>query len=140
MTWQGWMQILIYVAVLTALTPPLGGYMAQVYMGNRVVLERVLGGGLVVRRGDSSGLVVERPDGSHRRCLPDLGIYAVASWSPDGRKLLVMRDVSGWHFTMFAVSVDAPFEIVSVAEHVRVPNSHTWPGRGDVSWQPRPTK
>src|SRR5678816_1716969 len=33
MTWQGWMQILIYVAVLTALTPPLGGYMARVYMG-----------------------------------------------------------------------------------------------------------
>ena len=43
MTWQGWLQILIYVAVLTALTPPLGGYMARVYMGRRVALERVLG-------------------------------------------------------------------------------------------------
>jgi K+-transporting ATPase ATPase A chain len=43
MTWQGWFQILIYVAVLTALTPLLGGYMARVYMGRRVVLERVLG-------------------------------------------------------------------------------------------------
>jgi potassium-transporting ATPase potassium-binding subunit len=43
MTWQGWLQILIYVAVLTALTPLLGGYMARVYMGRRVVLERVLG-------------------------------------------------------------------------------------------------
>ena len=96
---------------------------------------------LLVRRGDSTcGPVVERPDGSHRRCLPDLGIYAVAAWSPDGRKLLVMKDVSGWHFTMFAVSVDAPFTHVQVVEHVRVPNSHTWPGRGDVAWQPRPTK
>jgi K+-transporting ATPase ATPase A chain len=43
MTWQGWFQILIYVGVLTALTPLLGGYMARVYMGRRVVLERVLG-------------------------------------------------------------------------------------------------
>jgi len=44
MTWQGWLQILIYVAVLTALTPVLGGYMARVYMGRRVgALERVLG-------------------------------------------------------------------------------------------------
>jgi K+-transporting ATPase ATPase A chain len=43
MTWQGWAQILIYVAVLTALTPLLGGYMARVYMGRRVLLERVLG-------------------------------------------------------------------------------------------------
>ena len=43
MTWQGWFQILIYVGVLTALTPLLGGYMARVYLGRRVVLERVLG-------------------------------------------------------------------------------------------------
>jgi K+-transporting ATPase ATPase A chain len=43
MTWQGWLQILIYVAVLTALTPLLGGYMARVYMGRRVIVERALG-------------------------------------------------------------------------------------------------
>jgi K+-transporting ATPase, c chain/Potassium-transporting ATPase A subunit len=43
MTWQGWLQILIYVAVLTGLTPLLGGYMARVYMGRRVVMERALG-------------------------------------------------------------------------------------------------
>jgi potassium-transporting ATPase potassium-binding subunit len=43
MTFQGWFQIALYVAVLTALTPLLGGYMARVYMGRRVVLERVLG-------------------------------------------------------------------------------------------------
>jgi potassium-transporting ATPase potassium-binding subunit len=30
-TAQGWLQIAIYVAVLTALTPPLGAYMARVY-------------------------------------------------------------------------------------------------------------
>jgi len=43
MTWQGWFQIAFYLAVLTALVPLLGGYMARVYMGQRVVLERVLG-------------------------------------------------------------------------------------------------
>jgi len=43
MTWQGWLQIALYLAVLTALVPLLGGYMARVYMGQRVVLARVLG-------------------------------------------------------------------------------------------------
>jgi potassium-transporting ATPase potassium-binding subunit len=43
MTWQGWFQIALYLAALTALVPLLGGYMARVYLGQRVVLERVLG-------------------------------------------------------------------------------------------------
>jgi potassium-transporting ATPase potassium-binding subunit len=43
MTWQGWFQIVLYLAVLTALVPLLGGYMARVYTGERVVLDRVLG-------------------------------------------------------------------------------------------------
>ena len=38
MTAQGWLQIAIYLAVLTALTPLLGGYMARVYRGERVFL------------------------------------------------------------------------------------------------------
>lgn len=43
MTAQGWVQIAIFVAVLTALTPVIGGYMARVYGGERVLLTRVLG-------------------------------------------------------------------------------------------------
>jgi K+-transporting ATPase ATPase A chain len=43
MTWQGWFQIVFFLAVLAALVPLLGGYMARVYLGRRVVLERVLG-------------------------------------------------------------------------------------------------
>jgi K+-transporting ATPase ATPase A chain len=43
MTGQGWFQIVLYLVVLTALTPLLGGYMARVYGGQRVALERVLG-------------------------------------------------------------------------------------------------
>ena len=35
MTFNGWFQLAIYVAVLTALTPLLGGYMARVYQGER---------------------------------------------------------------------------------------------------------
>jgi potassium-transporting ATPase potassium-binding subunit len=42
-TLQGWVQIAIYLAVLTALTPLLGGYMARVYRGERVLLTPVCG-------------------------------------------------------------------------------------------------
>ena len=40
---QGWLQIVIFVAVLVALTPPLGAYMARVYTGETVLLARLLG-------------------------------------------------------------------------------------------------
>jgi K+-transporting ATPase ATPase A chain len=42
-TAQGWLQIAIYVAVLTALVPLLGGYMARVYQNQRVFLSPVVG-------------------------------------------------------------------------------------------------
>ena len=43
MSAQGWLQIAFYLAVLTALTPLLGAYMARVYTGQPLLLERVLG-------------------------------------------------------------------------------------------------
>ena len=43
MTAQGWLQIAIYVVVLTALTPLLGGYMARVFQGERVFLTGLMG-------------------------------------------------------------------------------------------------
>ena len=43
MTVNGWLQVAIYIAVLTALVPLLGGYMARVYQGERLMLERPLG-------------------------------------------------------------------------------------------------
>ncbi len=43
MTAQGWLQIALYVAVLTALTPLIGAYMFRVYTGERVLLTRVVG-------------------------------------------------------------------------------------------------
>jgi potassium-transporting ATPase potassium-binding subunit len=42
-TFNGWLQLAIYVAVLTAIVPVLGGYMARVYQGERLILERPLG-------------------------------------------------------------------------------------------------
>lgn len=41
MTLTGWIQIVVVLAVLTGLTPLLGGYMARVYQGNRVALTPV---------------------------------------------------------------------------------------------------
>ncbi len=43
MTANGVLQLAFYVAVLTALAVPLGAYMARVYEGDRVLLDRVLG-------------------------------------------------------------------------------------------------
>src|SRR5215204_2241427 len=38
----GWLQIALFLIVLTALTPLIGGYMARVYSGERVFLTRVV--------------------------------------------------------------------------------------------------
>ena len=39
---QGWLQIIIFCAVLIAIVPFLGGYMARVFTGERVFLCEVL--------------------------------------------------------------------------------------------------
>ncbi|HTB77229.1 MAG TPA: potassium-transporting ATPase subunit KdpA [Polyangiaceae bacterium] len=41
MNWQGYAQIFLYLAVLVALVKPLGAYMARVYEGEPVFLERI---------------------------------------------------------------------------------------------------
>jgi K+-transporting ATPase ATPase A chain len=43
MTWQGWAQIALYFVVLLAAVKPLGSYMARVYEGQPVLLEKVFG-------------------------------------------------------------------------------------------------
>ena len=43
MTFNGFLQIAIYLIVLVLLVKPLGGYMARVYQGERTLLGRVLG-------------------------------------------------------------------------------------------------
>jgi potassium-transporting ATPase potassium-binding subunit len=42
MTFAGWLQIVALIAVLTAVAASLGGYMARVYEGRRLALDRIL--------------------------------------------------------------------------------------------------
>jgi len=98
-------------------------------------------GDLVARRGPDYAIVVSRPDGSDKRVIKDdLGgypSYGIGGWSPDERKLLLMKDVGGG-FSMRAVSVDPPFAPETIVAYARVNNARSWPGYGDVSWQPIP--
>jgi potassium-transporting ATPase potassium-binding subunit len=43
MTFTGWLTIVVFCGVLTALAIPLGGYLAAVYTGERTFLDRVVG-------------------------------------------------------------------------------------------------
>ncbi|MGZ5331146.1 MAG: potassium-transporting ATPase subunit KdpA [Solirubrobacterales bacterium] len=43
MSAQGWLQMVVFIAVLTALTPVLGAYMARVYTDRPLLLERAFG-------------------------------------------------------------------------------------------------
>ena len=42
MTVAGWLEIALFLALLTALTPIVGGYIARVFRGERVLLSPVL--------------------------------------------------------------------------------------------------
>ncbi len=43
MSWQGWAQIAVFLVLLVASVKPLGAYMARVYEGEPIVLEKALG-------------------------------------------------------------------------------------------------
>jgi K+-transporting ATPase ATPase A chain len=67
MSWQGIAEVALFFVALLALTKPLGGYMAKVYEGRPVFLERVFGG-------------VER--GLYRACgLPDSAEQREMRWT-----------------------------------------------------------
>ena len=42
MTFIGWVQILLYCAVIVAIVPPLGAYMTRVFGGERTLLSPIL--------------------------------------------------------------------------------------------------
>jgi len=99
--------------------------------------------GVLVARRDPSGtvckVVVSRRDGSDRHVVDDFPCsYATAGWSPDSRKLLVTKDMDGRHFAMVSIPVHAPAQAAAVVAGVRVNHARSWPGYGDVSWQPAP--
>jgi hypothetical protein len=74
-----------------------------------------------------------------RRTVQQNGIYdggyGFGGWSPDGRWLLRMIDVSGFSFTLVAISIDAEPQVV-LASGVQTGSSRNFPDLGDVSWQP----
>jgi Tol biopolymer transport system component len=83
-------------------------------------------------------IVIAKPDGTTLHVIPldsNCG-YALPAWSPDGRQILLMQDVSGIHFTMQAFEVDSPSAMVTIVSSVRTNGARSWPGWGDVSWQP----
>jgi WD40-like Beta Propeller Repeat len=80
-------------------------------------------------------LNVKTTDGTTETIRLPFCPYALAAWSPDGKKVLVMEDVSGRHFTMHAVAVDAPYDIATLASRIPINGLDSWPGRGDVAWQ-----
>lgn len=81
-------------------------------------------------------VIVSNPDGSDPRVIARSdSFYSISAWSPDGRYLLTMEDVGGG-FDIVAHSIDEPFESVVLASNIAVNGQRSWPGRGDVSWQP----
>jgi Tol biopolymer transport system component len=83
-------------------------------------------------------IVVAKLDGTVLHVFPldsNCG-FALPTWSPDGRQVLFLQDVSGINFTMQAFEVDSPFAMVTIVSMVRTNGARSWPGWGDVSWQP----
>ena len=87
-------------------------------------------------RASDCSLNIARPDGTAPYVIPvGMCAYAIAAWSPDGRNVLLMEDVSGHDFMMHVIAVDSPFERTTVQPSVRTNGARSWPGWGDVSWQ-----
>jgi len=86
--------------------------------------------------GNDCQIVVARPDGTAAHVIPlSFCPFAMPAWSPDGRQVLLLEDVSGRDFTMHAIGVDSPLE-VTIVSMVRTNGPRSWPGWGDVTWQP----
>jgi hypothetical protein len=84
-------------------------------------------GDLIARHVDCK-VVVSRRDGSDERAIEGTPpcSYAIAAWSPDGRRLVLMRDIGGHEFEMIAVSVTPPFSRSFLAVG-RVNHARSWP-------------
>jgi potassium-transporting ATPase potassium-binding subunit len=94
MTLSGWVEFLILFAAVIAITPVLGAYMARVYTGERVLLERVLG---PVERGIYR---VIRTDVKHeqdwKRYAASVMLFSLAGWL---LLYLLLRTQTLWNFT-----------------------------------------
>src|SRR5512134_1121978 len=43
MTWTGWLQIVVFLAIVLAVTPPVGRYLTWVFSEERTALDRIFG-------------------------------------------------------------------------------------------------
>ena len=90
-----------------------------------------------VEAGDAGcRMIIATPDGAAAESVP-LGFcpFAIPTWSPDGRQVLLMEDISGHDFAIHALTAERPFELEEVVSSIRTNGARSWPGRGDVSWQ-----
>ena len=88
----------------------------------RCYRRRAIGSVRVTYGGSGCQMVVTKPDGTAAHVFPlSYCPYAIAAWSPDGRQVLLMEDVSGLDFTMHAIEVDSPF-----GGHDRVHGQDEW--------------
>ena len=78
MTVTGWIQIVALLGILTAVTPWLGGYIARVYLGERVALASILGP--VERLAYRSLRVEPEHEQGWRAYAGALLLFSAASW------------------------------------------------------------
>ncbi len=78
MSVQGWLQIVLLIAVVTAIVPLLGGYMARVYSGGTLRVARVLG---PVERGFYRLLPVDtKAEQDWRAYARSMLVFSLFSW------------------------------------------------------------
>jgi potassium-transporting ATPase potassium-binding subunit len=106
MTIAGWIQILAFVAVLTALTPLLGSYMARVYQGQRVGLGAILSPAeRVIYR---LVRVDAREDHGWKEYARAVVLFSLASWV---LLYVVLRTQAIWPFDPQGFTHSAPWDL-----------------------------
>jgi potassium-transporting ATPase potassium-binding subunit len=94
MTFTGWLTIVLFVGILTALAIPLGNYMAAVYTGEHTFLDRILG---VPERFLYRVMRVDPERGQDWKAYArSLIIFSLAGWL---LLYLILRTQTLWNFT-----------------------------------------
>jgi K+-transporting ATPase ATPase A chain len=94
MTFTGWLTIVLFVGILTALAIPLGNYMAAVYTGKRTFMDRILG---VPERFLYRVMRVDPERGQDWKAYAkSLIIFSLAGWL---LLYIILRTQTLWSFT-----------------------------------------